>query len=120
MAQAISLLQNNCTFLNNELKDTKLDDVDFCALTEITPFDLSRVIGVVNFTGLTGPISFAPGATARREANLAVYQINSNLSAVEVGVFIDGNLELNSSKLTFPNQLAPVSGTGNLKCLCIV
>ncbi len=61
-AQGISILQNNCTLLNEKLADnTEIlipSKVDFCKITTFTPRDLAFAMRFVNFTGYTGPIYF--------------------------------------------------------------
>lgn len=59
-AEAISLIQNNCTYLNER------SEVDFCALTEYTPAQLSAAMRFVNFTGYTGNIQFDPDLALTR------------------------------------------------------
>lgn len=117
MARAISLLQNNCTYLNEynarnplQFNGENVFGFDFCALTEFTPFVLSRAIQAVNFTGLTGRIDFPVNKSTRDRSNLALFQLDSNLKAIEVGVYINGTLKFNQSRLTFPNNEAPRSG----------
>ncbi len=74
VAEAVYLLQNNCTLLNQEysfLIDSEspqsksffeiygvAPDIDFCAIETFTPIILSIVTRFVNFTGYTGPVSF--------------------------------------------------------------
>ena len=122
LANAISLLQNNCSYLNSFIaNNTKLldripsnltvpIDFDFCSYSTFDPPMLSRAIDAVSFTGLTGPISFLSDRSGRRLANLIVKQFDSNLNPVEIGLYTDGILVLNTSKLTFKNGKVPVSG----------
>lgn len=49
---ALEQIQNNCTGLSEET------GIAYCNATEISTSDLERVIGIAQFNGLTGPISF--------------------------------------------------------------
>lgn len=74
MAEAVYLLQNNCSYLNEKLsllKETEskatiefleakgIDlSIDFCGIKSFTPFTLAVVMRFVNFTGYTGLVTF--------------------------------------------------------------
>lgn len=109
VANAISLLQNNCTHLNEALKENdQLNPINFCSLTTFDPFILGQAMRAVNFLGLSGPISFDTNQITRKTANLIVKQFNSNATAVDIGIFVNGILKLNTSRLTF--KTIPISG----------
>jgi len=66
-ASAISLLQNNCTFLNEiRVKMERWRDTDFCALTSFNPEHLAFALRFVNFTGYTGNVSFSQDILLRK------------------------------------------------------
>lgn len=59
-AQGISILQNNCSLLNEKaqgLTESKALD-NFCEKKTFSPVDLTFALRFINFTGYTGPISF--------------------------------------------------------------
>ena len=61
-ALAISLLQNNCTYLNEILTERKKN---YCDITTFDPSDISVVMRYVNFTGYSGEISFGLNSVTR-------------------------------------------------------
>lgn len=70
-AQGISLLQNNCTFLNEKAQEFKVSNFfgNFCEKTTFSPKDLTFAMRFVNFTGYTGQINF-PSNVMIRSGNL--------------------------------------------------
>lgn len=102
-------MQNNCSYLNEYLReDDRPNSIDFCSITEFNPAILGQVMKAVNFLGLSGPISFDRTAPTRKTANMIVKQFYSNRTAVVIGVYIEGVLKLNTSRMTF--EKIPISG----------
>lgn len=83
VAEAIALIQNNCTFLNDRLQYlletneiswnddyidvySRLSELDFCTAETFSPSTLAIVMRFVNFTGFTGPVSFDYNTLFRR------------------------------------------------------
>ena len=66
-AAGISLLQNNCSFLNEKLREAlpNAKEFDFCSLETFTPEDLAFALRFVNITGYSGPIYFQHGSVLR-------------------------------------------------------
>jgi hypothetical protein len=59
--QAVSLLQENCTAVNEALsinQDKIVSNFNFCNINNLTPGLLTGLISLTNFTGYTGSISF--------------------------------------------------------------
>lgn len=78
-AAAISLIQNNCSFLREKLQSyelSDLNDVDFCAITKYTPYMLQFAVRHVNITGYTGEINFPEmrsiRTSTRKSTNLKI------------------------------------------------
>lgn len=102
-------MQNNCSYLNEYIReDDRPNSIDFCTITEFNPAILGQAMKAVNFLGLSGPISFDRVAPTRKTANMIVKQFYSNRTAVVIGLYIEGVLTLNISRLTF--KKIPVSG----------
>ena len=81
---------------------------DFCTLKEFDPLTLNFALRASNFSGLTGRISFNTDSSSRSDANFVLKQYDEDLNPITVGEFIDGNIYVNISKLTFDEL--PVSG----------
>ena len=67
-ASAISLIQNNCSLLNENYKKAEIpikNDIDFCAITKFTPQILRFALKFINITGYTGDIYFPEGQSDR-------------------------------------------------------
>lgn len=120
-AAAISLLQNNCTFLNAKL-DYGIGPVlnytestpDFCTKTEFTPKDLSFALQFVDIVGYTGRISFPEDSLVRREVTFYLYNtLNNTVDGSLVGVLNSTTVDIDASKITFINDEIPTSGKPN-------
>lgn len=134
VAEAIKLLQNNCTYLNEQLSQFTIanDNIlnllrsqglilpdDFCTLTEFNAGTISYVLRFVNYTGYTGPISFDPIQLIRLSKNAQLWKnpyffsiaktfYLYNLQGLDyaplVGQFSIDGVEINSSAVIFPNN----------------
>lgn len=134
MAEAIKLLQNNCTFLNEQLEistgaNQTLVEIlrergtdfpkDFCDLTEFTPGIISFALRFVNYTGYTGRISFDPFKLVRRSKKqkflpgfshfltvktFYLYNMQGLDYAPLVGNFSIFGSYINTSAVIFPNN----------------
>ena len=114
-AAAISLLQNNCTLLNEKRSTIKheFDWVvpDFCNITQFTPKDLSYAIRFVNFTGYTGQIWFPQDNLKRAVKSFYVYNPSTDLiNAPLVGTLNTSGAYFNDNSLTFVDGEVPKSG----------
>lgn len=120
-AAAISLLQNNCTFLNEQLQsrtDNKTNPIaselvpqpDFCNITNFTPDNLAFAIKFVNFTGYTGQIWFSDGYLKRAIESYFLFNPTTDLlSAPMVGILNISGAYINDSALTFVDGVVPCS-----------
>jgi hypothetical protein len=110
VAEAIYLLENNCTYLNEK---SLLPNVDFCT-EAFNHLQLSEAISHVNFTGDTGPISFFPASLIRKTAVYNVFQFNTTGGQVIVGTSRteSGELEVNYPAIAFLDGNVPISGKG--------
>lgn len=117
-ASAISLLQNNCSFLNEKLK-LQLQSrnpiiqglpLDFCTITNFSTMDLAFAIKYVNITGYTGQIWFANNTLTRAIKNFYLFNPTTDvISAQQVGVLNYTGTYINDSLITFINGKVPVS-----------
>lgn len=113
LAEAVSLIQNNCTFLNanreNRLFTNELPD--FCSLTEFTPDELSYAMRFVNFTGYTGQVSFSNYILKRKTKSYYLYSVyNISLEATLVGYINQTGTTIYSNLISFINNQVPISG----------
>jgi hypothetical protein len=61
--QIVSILQENCSAINEELlqrPDKFVSNFNFCNINNLTPGLLTGLLALTNFTGYTGRISFDP------------------------------------------------------------
>lgn len=107
IAHGLSLLQNNCSYLEETSLVSRF--LDFCKMTDFTPAVLSAAMKRVNFTGLSGPISFGPLLNGRQEADFLVYQFNENAEPVPIGTFTNQQIHIDYSAVYFPDGKIPTS-----------
>jgi hypothetical protein len=103
VAEAIYLLENNCTYLNEK---SLLPNVDFCT-EAFNHLQLSEAIS-------HGPISFFPASLIRKTAVYNVFQFNTTGGQVIVGTSRteSGELEVNYPAIAFLDGNVPISGKG--------
>lgn len=114
LAEAISLIQNNCTLLNANRVNrpfTKELPEDFCSLTEFTPDELSYALRFVNFTGYTGQIDFPNNVLIRKTKSYYLYSVyNISLDATLVGYINQTGITIYNDLISFVNNQVPISG----------
>lgn len=114
-AQALSLIQNNCTFLNEmssgaEFFEQKIA-FDFCKSEDFTTRDLAFALRFINFAGYTGPIFFSNEMLELVEKPSYLYSVNSSLHEPEfVGLFTSEFYRINLSRISFVDDKIPISG----------
>ena len=74
----------------------------------MTGFQLFYAMQQLEFTGLTGPVSF--NHEVRQNPTLEYYQLNDDGSYHFVGNFTNNTIYLQSSSLVFQSAGVPVSG----------
>lgn len=116
-AATISLLQNNCTFLNEKRQMTidskKYFDaqaIDFCTITSFTPAIISFALKYINITGYTGDIWFPEEGLVRAIKPFYLYNPTDNLiDAPLVGTLDIRGANINDSAINFVDGVAPCS-----------
>lgn len=115
-AAAISLLQNNCSFLNEkwqndiENRTFNVQSIDFCALANFTPSLLAFALRYVNITGYTGQIWFPEKSLVRAIKSYYLYNPTTYLiNAPLVGILNVSGAFINDSALKFVEGVVPVS-----------
>lgn len=82
--QMISILQANCSAINELLLDRPdkiVSNIDFCKLKNLTPGILTGILALTNFTGYTGPISFSSNVANLRKSTYLIHILYLNLSS---------------------------------------
>ena len=77
--QAVSLLQENCTAVNEALsirQDKIAGNFNFCDINNLTPGLLIGLISLTNFTGYTGSITFDNFLVNFRRGIVIYYNLN--------------------------------------------
>jgi hypothetical protein len=111
--QAVYLLQNNCTYLNEFYKNRVIlaKTSDYCAITEFTPADLSAAVMAVNFESNSGPLSFIRSTIARKTGDFDFYQWGKNGSSKVIASFVNEELIIDYAAIQYPNGQVPISST---------
>lgn len=114
-AYGLNILQNNCTFLNEKVKEAgekfNLVGIDYCSLEEFTPVNLAFALRYINFTGYTGKIYFTDTILERAVKPQYLYSINTSLfDANLAGVFTMDYYQINESNIAFIDGKVPISG----------
>lgn len=130
-ASAISLIQNNCSLLNENYQKAEItitNDINFCEITKFTPQILRFALKFINITGYTGEIYFPEGQSGRArkyslanptftkpylfvDKNITLYSVHDEeLNAVYAGTLTYDSVQIYTSAIQFKNGETPVSG----------
>lgn len=116
VAEAIYLLENNCTFLDQDNPEYDEAYGSFCGEPSFNLRDLSKAIGSVEFTDNTCALTLNKFTLARRKVGYNVYQYTASTLANEVDNSRDAQKVIvsNFTAIQFADNKAPISGNNSL------
>jgi hypothetical protein len=103
---AISLMQNNCSFLTQQVNDffPEAPTPDYCTLTTFNTSDLDYALKSIQFQYNSGSFYFNRLTSIRNIAELELYQVQPDGPKL-IGTFTDFNLSVNTSEAFFYNNI---------------
>ena len=122
--KSISLMQNNCTFLNSILDSYDLNTLNknFCQLETFTAADIYQILNLILYLGL--PEFLALGTPLEGDAGLSrslqILQINQTGSFISVGNYSSSTdtLKIDNNSLYWTDGDVPESGKHE-RCKCL-
>lgn len=112
--KAISLMQKNCTLLNNilSLYDLNPERKDYCERDEFSASDIYGIVNLVLYLGLPAFLTLGNGNSSSTVStkSLQVLQVNGTGQLVPVGNYsTDGVLKINNASLFWTTDSVPES-----------
>lgn len=122
VAQGIYLMENNCSFLDEQNPEYVARYGRFCDKTSFNLRDLAKAIAAVDFVGYTGPISLFKNTIARKTAIFNFYQFDENADVVKVGTSQgkDAQAAINFTAIQFADNKIPISGKSSFNLVPII